>query len=282
MLKVLEVEGVVERSGSKWRRTPMQWAYPEARVDGGDRRAPAEQQRMHEYLERTPGASWSSCRGELDDPAAAPCGRCARCIGRTLVPVDIDRELAREARYVPRGQSVTVEPRKQWPDGKKIPAELRAETGRVLSHYGDGGWGTLVQEQTRRGAYSDELAWAWLISRRSRAFDAEVEWVTCVPSLRTPGWFRAWRRGWRTVGAAVRAGRREDPRDVAAAGDEQQRAAVRQRPGRVRSRRPVPGAGPADRRHRRFRLDADRGRGAAARTRRRPRRPHAPGAVRSE
>ncbi len=96
MLKVLEVEGVVERNRGKWRRTPREWEYPAARVEAVTAARRAEQDRMSEYL------SASSClmeflQRELNDPSAAPCGRCSWCIGDHLLPVEIDRELAREA-----------------------------------------------------------------------------------------------------------------------------------------------------------------------------------------
>jgi ATP-dependent DNA helicase RecQ len=145
----------------------------------------AEQDRMSEYL------SSSSClmeflQRELNDPSAAPCGRCSWCVGDHLLSVEIDRELAREAVKFLRGRSLTLEPRKQWPDGKKIPVDERAELGRVLSHYADGGWGTAVKEQREAGAYSDELAWALADLIAKQAFDPEIEWVTCVPSVRAP------------------------------------------------------------------------------------------------
>ncbi len=185
MLKILEVDGVVERRAGKWRRTLTPWEYPEAQVDAVAAERRREQARMLEYLER-PGCLMEFLRRELDDPAAAPCGRCARCVGRSLVNVEIDRELAREAGAFLRGGSLTLDPRKQWPDGKRIPVDQRAEPGRILSRYGNGGWGTVVKEQKVAGAYSDELARALadLISKQS--FDPAVEWVTCAPSLRHP------------------------------------------------------------------------------------------------
>ena len=51
MLKVLEVEGVVERDGQKWRRTNLPWEYPQARVVAVTARRHEEQDRMREFLE---------------------------------------------------------------------------------------------------------------------------------------------------------------------------------------------------------------------------------------
>jgi ATP-dependent DNA helicase RecQ len=144
---------------------------------------------MRDYLEHT-GCLMEFLRRELDDPAAAPCGRCARCLGRNLVAVDIDRELVADAVAFLQGQHRAFEARKQWPNGKAIPVDQRSESGSILSHVGDGGWGTLVRDQKVAGAFSTELARAFadLISKQS--FDPAVEWVTCVPSVRNPSLVR--------------------------------------------------------------------------------------------
>ena len=123
-------------------------------------------------------------RRELDDPLAVRCQRCARCIGHALVAIDLDPELVDRARTFLRGQSIVVAPRKQWPDLKKI--ECRAEVGRALSHYGNGGWGQAVAREKAAGAYSDELARALADLVAQQAIDPPAEWVTCVPSLRHP------------------------------------------------------------------------------------------------
>src|SRR5439155_15892837 len=144
-----------------------------------------EQQHMQAYLTHE-GCLMEFLRRELDDPAAEPCGRCARCTGRPLVGVDVSHSLTVDAVAFLRGQSLTFEPRKQWPDGKRISVDQRAEPGRILSHYGNGGWGTVVQEQRSSGAYSDEVARALADLIAKQSFDPPVEWVTCVPSLRHP------------------------------------------------------------------------------------------------
>ena len=80
MLKILEVEGVVERNRGKWRRTPREWEYPEARIEAVTAARRAEQERMREYLTGA-GCLMEFLQLELNDPSAAPCGRCSWCIG---------------------------------------------------------------------------------------------------------------------------------------------------------------------------------------------------------
>jgi ATP-dependent DNA helicase RecQ len=185
MLKVLEVEGAIERNGNNSRRTLAPWTYPEARVAAVTSQRRVEQVRMHDYLHGD-RCLLQMLREELDDANAAPCGRCGRCLGRPLFAVDLDTQLARDAARYLRGQWVSIEPRKRWPDGGAIPADLRAEPGRALAQYGDGGWGTMVKEQKPLGAYSDELVTALVQLVRDWAPDPNPTWVTAVPSRRHP------------------------------------------------------------------------------------------------
>ncbi len=157
MLKVLEVEGVVERSGRKWRRTPREWKYPEERLLAVTAARRQEQDRMREYLEYS-GCLMEFLRRELDDPAAAPCGRCARCLGHNLVPLEIDPALVADAVAFLQGQHRTFEPRKQWPNGKAIP---RWSAG------GDG-LGPLAHRRRRLGHPRAGSARQWRVFERAR------------------------------------------------------------------------------------------------------------------
>jgi ATP-dependent DNA helicase RecQ len=186
MLKVLEVEGAIERNGNNSRRTLAPWTYPQARVAAVTEQRRAEQARMRDYLQ-SDRCLLQMLREELDDPGAAPCGRCGRCLGRQLFPVDLDTQLARDAVRFLRGRWVSIDPRKRWPDGTAIPAHLQAQPGRALAQYGDGGWGTMVKEQNARGAYSDELVTALVQLVQAWAPEPAPTWVTAVPSRRHPG-----------------------------------------------------------------------------------------------
>jgi ATP-dependent DNA helicase RecQ len=131
-------------------------------------------------------------RKELDDPDAAPCGRCAGCTGEPL-DISVDPELRGAALGFLRGSPLMLQARLQWPSGVedlkgKISEEERIEVGRVLSVFNDGGWGGLV----RRGKYEDEHfddalvdASATLLRDRWKP-DPPPEWVTCVPSMTHP------------------------------------------------------------------------------------------------
>ncbi len=183
MLKILEVEGVLERDGRKWRRTLAAWEYPQARVDAVTRRRREEQERMQLFHDG-PGCLMEFLRKELDDPAAVPCGRCARCIGHHVVAEHADAEITRAAVMFLRHRWLDLEPRKQWADLARISADERSEPGRVLCLYGDGGWGTMVKDQKLAGAYDDSLVGALVELVGNWVPDQSPTWVTCVPSLR--------------------------------------------------------------------------------------------------
>jgi ATP-dependent DNA helicase RecQ len=188
MLKVLEVEGAIGREGSRWLRTSEPWRYDAERVRRVTEQRRIEQQAMVDYATTTT-CLMEFLRRQLDDPGAAPCGRCANCTGERW-DVAPGLEVVEEARRHLRGQIMAIEPRRQWPAGLeepkgRIPAELQAQEGRALSGYGDGELGALVAAD--RGAedpwFSDELVTAAATMIR-RAWRPEVAWVTCVPSHR--------------------------------------------------------------------------------------------------
>jgi ATP-dependent DNA helicase RecQ len=99
-------------------------------------------------------------RRQLDDPDAAPCGRCDNCTGqrwRADVP-DASAAAARDRLLRP---GVDIEPRRMWPTGMKalglavsgkIPAGLVAEPGRALGRLTDIGWGTTLRTMLAEGA----------------------------------------------------------------------------------------------------------------------------------
>jgi ATP-dependent DNA helicase RecQ len=191
MLKILEVDGAVERVEGGYRRTLAAWGYPEERVLKVTEQRRIEQAAMVAYA-RTDGCLMEFLRRQLDDPDAAPCGRCANCTGE--VPSDVvDRGLVDAARAHLQTADLGLEPRKQWPQGMQrvqgsISPDLRAEPGRVLSIYNDGGWGRLVKRgKFADGRFSDELVEAAATLVRDRwGPEPAPGWVTCVPSAGHP------------------------------------------------------------------------------------------------
>jgi len=190
MLKVLEVEGAVERIDRKWRRTLQPWTYDSERADRVTALRRHEQTAMARYA-ATSECRMAFLRRQLDDPDTAPCGRCDNCAGRPI-GTDLDPSLVGEAHLYLRGVKLEIAPRRQWPAGLteprgRIPPDLRLQPGRALSQYGDGGWGaTVKQAKYHDHRYPDELVDAAVRLIRSWAPDPPPAWVTCVPSTTSP------------------------------------------------------------------------------------------------
>jgi ATP-dependent DNA helicase RecQ len=124
-------------------------------------------------------------RTELDDPTAAPCGRCSRCTGEGRSR-ETDRSLAVAAQDFLRGQTLVLGPRKKLPDMKNIAKTEQLADGWALARWGDGGWGGQIKAEKEAGQFSDELVGALAELLAEQQPDPRFEWVTAVPSRRAP------------------------------------------------------------------------------------------------
>jgi ATP-dependent DNA helicase RecQ len=159
MLKLLEVEGAVERIGSRWQRTLRAWTYDRDRVDRVTAQRVAEQDAMREYADTTVcRMRW--IRESLDDSGAVDCGRCDNCTTARF-DLEVEPALVAEAARFLRRRPVAIEPRKRWPGSPlsgAIPADEQSEAGRALSRLGDGGWGQVVLDCKHAGVpFPDDL-----------------------------------------------------------------------------------------------------------------------------
>jgi ATP-dependent DNA helicase RecQ len=191
MLKVLEVEGAVERCDRGWQRTPRPWAYDQDRVDRVTAARRAEQAAMGDYA-TSPGCRMAFLRRALDDRGAEDCGRCDRCRGQSL-DVPLERGLVAEAAGFIRHRAIVLEPRKQWPGGTGLPSGRITEgdrncSGRALSAANDGGWGTVVTDARYDAvSFPDDLVAAMVDLVIRWHPEPAPRWVTFIPSTRRPG-----------------------------------------------------------------------------------------------
>ncbi len=148
MLKVLDVDGAVRRVSGGWAATGQDWSYDADRYARVAAERSREQQAMLDYI-ATDGCRMEHLRRELDDPAAAPCGRCDNCTGRPW-PQGVSQAGAAAARDRLLRPGVEITPRRMWPTGMaelgidvagKIGPGLSAEPGRALGRLTDLGWG---------------------------------------------------------------------------------------------------------------------------------------------
>ncbi|MEU6646522.1 RecQ family ATP-dependent DNA helicase [Saccharomonospora sp. NPDC046836] len=153
VLKVLDVDGAVRRVRGGWESTGRNWHYDEQRYVRVRESREAEQQAMLGYLQTT-GCRMEYLRRQLDDPHAAPCGRCDNCTGRHW-PAEVSAGVAAATSQQLSKPGVEVAPRRQWPTGMatldvpvsgRIGKEEQAEPGRVVGRLTDVGWGGRLRE----------------------------------------------------------------------------------------------------------------------------------------
>ncbi|CAB4919916.1 unannotated protein [freshwater metagenome] len=156
MLKVLDVDGAVQRVQGGWIATGQPWHYDAERYARVTEAREREQQAMLDYL-RTDQCRMRFLREQLDDPDATDCGRCDNCGGLTL-STDVSAAAVAEAGERLSRPGVVVEPRKMWPTalanlGLDLKGKISAgaEPGRAVARLTDLGHGQALRALFREG-----------------------------------------------------------------------------------------------------------------------------------
>ncbi|MBN2054049.1 RecQ family ATP-dependent DNA helicase, partial [bacterium] len=194
-LKYLSVQtpSPVVKIKSKWLRTSVRYSMDTERILHLTRQREDEWAEMRGYLDTDRCLMEYLCHA-LDDRTAGPCGRCSNCLGRPVVADRVDRRTVIEATRHLRRAEMVFTPKvmvakgafEYYPFSGRLPEHLRAQEGRILSRWGDAGWGRLVADDKHGGNFSDELvaAVAEMIQRWNPA--PLPTWITCVESLSHP------------------------------------------------------------------------------------------------
>jgi ATP-dependent DNA helicase RecQ len=150
MLKVLDVDGAVDRVRGGWTATGQEWTYDQERYDRVAAARRDEQAAMLAYV-ATDGCRMRFLREQLDDPDAADCGRCDNCGGVQLV-AEVSGAATEQAGERLRRPGVTVAPRKMWPSAlTNLGIDLKgkitegAEPGRAVGRLTDLGHGQTLR-----------------------------------------------------------------------------------------------------------------------------------------
>ncbi len=180
VLKVLDVDGAVRRVRGGWVATGTPWSYDEERYQHIAAARKAEQQAILDY-QRTTACRMEFLLRQLDDPHAAPCGRCDNCTGRHW-STEVSSEQVAAAADRLRRPGVELSARYLWPSGMdglgvplrgKLAAGEVAEPGRAVGRLTDIGWGNRLRElfsSTADAPVPDDLfdacvkvlaAWNW-------------------------------------------------------------------------------------------------------------------------
>lgn len=150
MLKVLDVDGAVDRVQGGWLATGQDWVYDQERYERVAAARREEQAAMLAYV-ATDGCRMRFLREQLDDPEAEDCGRCDNCGGVSL-PTDVSGAAVEQAGQQLRRPGVTIAPRKMWPTALvnlgidlKGRIEDPAEPGRAVGRLTDLGHGQALR-----------------------------------------------------------------------------------------------------------------------------------------
>ncbi len=192
LLKILAVDGAVERTPDGWIATGQAWEYDAAKYDAvvAARRAEADVMRAYAHGE---GCLMEFLQHALDDPDPGPCGRCSVCMGRLPAPGHTptpERVIA--ARELLRGRDVILEPRRLWPKGLGDERRGRiagCSEGRALAYADDPAW---RDEVAAFSGHDDDVPAALadgvvdLLSRWRHAWLARPVAVVPIPSRAHP------------------------------------------------------------------------------------------------
>ncbi len=197
LLKVLDVDGAVERVQGGWLSTGVPWTYDAERYERIADARTREQRSMIEY-ETTSGCRMEFLQRALDDPSARACGRCDNCT-TPWYPTAVDPETTVTAGAAMNRVGVLVEPRAQWPSGMSrlgldvrgnIPQGERVEPGRALARLTDLGWGgplrALLAPTTPDTEISPAMVGACVQVLTDWGWDTRPAGVVAMPSRAHP------------------------------------------------------------------------------------------------
>ncbi|GAB3743181.1 RecQ family ATP-dependent DNA helicase [Microlunatus parietis] len=176
-LKILAVDGVVDRDRSDWVATGKRWYYDAEKWDAL-RRVRADEAGLMRSYAHGEGCLMRFLQQALDDPDPKDCGRCSVCTGELPAPgAAPDQELIIAAQRFFRGQDTIVEPRKQW------AARLGDRKGKIN-----------FLAPGRALAFADDPAWTDALRRlwiRDEPVDGEILDAVVAVLKR---WARDWER----------------------------------------------------------------------------------------
>ncbi|MFZ4440780.1 MAG: RecQ family ATP-dependent DNA helicase [Syntrophales bacterium] len=196
VLKFLSVDNPapVLKDGSKWVRTPVEYQMNHEQILRLTHQKELEWQEIQNYLDSKECLMVFLARA-LDDETVKSCGKCSRCTGRPVVDDQFRHELAIQAALYLKHSEIPLDCKKQVATGSfpvygftgNLSADLKAEQGRILSRWGDAGWGQIVAEDKHSGKFRNELVEgvAEMIMDRWKPLPAPA-WLTCVPSHKHP------------------------------------------------------------------------------------------------
>ncbi len=199
LVKVLAVEGAVERTIEGWAATGDPWTYDRVRYAALLAARENEAALMRSYA-RSVRCLEGVLREALDDPVASDCGRCSVCTG--VLPPGLSASASQESIAMAlaflRGADVVLEPRKQWAPGLartgRIASGLAIQPGRALAFANDPAWPDAVRLANGSDAHVPDAVMQGMTQVLARWREQWVERpsvIVPVPSTRHPEMVRS-------------------------------------------------------------------------------------------
>ncbi|WP_445736247.1 RecQ family ATP-dependent DNA helicase [Mariniflexile sp.] len=195
-IKYLSVEepSPIIKVGTQWKRSAVSFAMDKEKIERLTNQRELEWNIVQDYI-ITKECLMSFLQRELDDQNITNCGKCGNCLGKAIVPDSVSHSNTIEASIYLKHSEFDILPRKQIAKNAlpeydwrgNLREDLQAEKGKVLSRWGDAGWGNMVTDDKHSGYFRDELVdamYEMIVDRwKPNPFP---EWLTCIPSLRHP------------------------------------------------------------------------------------------------
>ncbi|WIM68437.1 ATP-dependent DNA helicase RecQ [Corynebacterium breve] len=180
-LKVLDVDGAVNRVRGGWVSTGAPWVYDRERYAGLAAARHSEQKAMVDYQD-TAKCRMTFLRAQLDDPTLAPgetCQRCDNCTGQRR-SLSVDPAMAERVDSRLRAPGIRLTQRKMWPTGSVRKGKIKGVLpGRALGRLNDIARGPALAELLSSSTWRPDTDWRnddWL--RRIVAVLADWDWDT--------------------------------------------------------------------------------------------------------
>lgn len=191
-VKYLLVKGDIYEEKGQYYKTPRGWVADLEKSEQITKIRRNELKQMNLYTQ-IKSCYMEFIAKELDDTTAKRCGRCSNCLETDIVSIGVAPELITKAQQFIKKDFNIIKPRKKWPESVRvdeknaIAVEFLCEEGRVLSNYGDAGWGKMVSEgKYLHGYFDEQLVEASYELLKDFVLENEIKWVTSVPSKRRP------------------------------------------------------------------------------------------------
>lgn len=195
-LKYLSVEepSPIMKVGTQWKRSAVNYTMDTEKIERLTNQRLLEWNIVQDYI-HTKKCLMTFLQRELDDPNMEDCGKCSNCLDKAIFSVSVAHNNIIEASIYLKHSELDILPRKQvaanalpeynWRGN--LREDFQAEIGKVLSRWGDAGWGKIVADDKHSGYFREELVDAMyeMIIERWQP-DPFPEWLTCIPSLRHP------------------------------------------------------------------------------------------------